>query len=533
MSIDDYRWGRHPEPEKKDPEKEPSSGKNEPETPKVSENGSGPAGTPEPPQKPEEPRRPQPESAKPESRSPGTPDGASPSGRPENTEESSAKKSGKDLDAEWKAFNDLLQSIWANGEKNGAKASGPEQTVNRPGASDSPREDDIPQIDRSRRSSRIAALVAIVTIFSVGAYLGAGFYSVPSGETAALYATGQFKGLVGPGTHWHFPWPFEKVRMVDTRLVHSQDVSFSGKAGEGYLLTADGSFVSATATVKWQVASDGVRNYLEHMVNPSEVIDAALRRALRQEFTDMTVHDVLSGRAALLKDDLAKRVQKEADSLGLGVHIESVSVTNAGIPTEVREASRVALEAQNAGENAFGNAQRWAELAGAMSVNTSRAILENAESYRERVVRVSEMDSRYISYLYGEKASDAAKRDAIEQAWNAGLAAALPNKGSIANAKLDDLMAVIRAAKPKAPEGKPGEESAVPVVTEAQIIAQKKLDAEKKAAPAAASSAPASSPAAEAAAEAAASNVTTPGEDPANDRESTTDRRDYLRNRGR
>ena len=71
MSIDDYRWGRHPEPEKKDTEKEPSSGKNEPETPKVSENGSGPAGTPEPPQKPEEPRRPQPESAKPESRSPG------------------------------------------------------------------------------------------------------------------------------------------------------------------------------------------------------------------------------------------------------------------------------------------------------------------------------------------------------------------------------------------------------------------------------------------------------------------------------
>lgn len=533
MSIDDYRWGRHPEPEKKDPEKEPSSGKNEPETPKVSENGSGPAGTPEPPQKPEEPRRPQPESAKPESRSPGTPDGASPSGRPENTEESSAKKSGKDLDAEWKAFNDLLQSIWANGEKNGAKASGPEQTVNRPGASDSPREDDIPQIDRSRRSSRIAALVAIVTIFSVGAYLGAGFYSVPSGETAALYATGQFKGLVGPGTHWHFPWPFEKVRMVDTRLVHSQDVSFSGKAGEGYLLTADGSFVSATATVKWQVASDGVRNYLEHMVNPPEVIDAALRRALRQEFTDMTVHDVLSGRAALLKDDLAKRVQKEADSLGLGVHIESVSVTNAGIPTEVREASRVALEAQNAGENAFGNAQRWAELAGAMSVNTSRAILENAESYRERVVRVSEMDSRYISYLYGEKASDAAKRDAIEQAWTAGLAAALPNKGSIANAKLDDLMAVIRAAKPKMPEGKPGEESSAPVVTEAQIIAQKKLDAEKKAAPGAASSAPASSPAAEAAAEAAASNVTTPGADPADDRESTTDRRDYLRNRGR
>ena len=184
------------EPEKKDPEKEPSSGKNEPETPKVSENGSGPAGTPEPPQKPGEPRRPQPESAKPESRSPGTPDGASPSGRPENTEESSAKKSGKDLDAEWKAFNDLLQSIWANGEKNGAKASGPEQTVNRPGASDSPREDDIPQIDRSRRSSRIAALVAIVTIFSVGAYLGAGFYSVPSGETAALYATGQFKLLI-------------------------------------------------------------------------------------------------------------------------------------------------------------------------------------------------------------------------------------------------------------------------------------------------------------------------------------------------
>ncbi len=170
MSIDDYRWGRHPEPEKKDPEKESSSGKNEPETPKVSGTGSEPAGTPEPPQKPEEPRRAQPQPEKPEIRNPGTPNGDSHSGRPEDTEESSAKKSGKDLDAEWKAFNDLLQSIWANGGKNGPQASGPQQPGKKTGTPESPREDDIPQIDRSRRSSRIAALVAIVAIFSVGAY---------------------------------------------------------------------------------------------------------------------------------------------------------------------------------------------------------------------------------------------------------------------------------------------------------------------------------------------------------------------------
>lgn len=144
MSIDDYRWGRHPEPEKKDPEKESSSGKNEPETPKVSGTGSEPTGTPEPPQKPEEPRRAQPQPEKPEIRNPGTPNSDSHSGRPEDTEESSAKKSGKDLDAEWKAFNDLLQSIWANGGKNGPQASGAQQTGKKPGTPDSPRPDDIP-----------------------------------------------------------------------------------------------------------------------------------------------------------------------------------------------------------------------------------------------------------------------------------------------------------------------------------------------------------------------------------------------------
>ncbi|MCI5851383.1 MAG: SPFH domain-containing protein [Sutterellaceae bacterium] len=494
MSLNDYRWGRRPGPEE---------GKSGGTPPEGAPRGEGPGN-----QKPEAPRRP-------EGGRPAGPDhgGEQRPGNGGEGDDTDSKRSARDLDAEWKSFNDMLQTIWGKGGQQPGGGSEPPEGGN-PGG-------DAPKVDRRRRASRVAGLMALIAVFAVGAWLGAGFYSVPSGQKAALYAAGKFKRLVPPGTHWHVPWPFERVRLVDMRLVHKQQVSFSGRAGEGYLMTSDGGFVRADAAVQWKVAQDGVCSYLEHMANPGALVESALRRAMRQEFADMTVRDVLGGRAALLQAELAKQVQAEADGLELGVRVESVTVTGASLPDEVARASRGAIEQQSAEENSFDSVRRWAELADAVSVSTARAILEAGESYRERVTHVSEMDSRFISYLYREGATEESKRAALSRAWTAGLSAALPDRNSAVGAPTSDIMAAIRALKP--PKGE--DEKEVPPVTSKDIASAKEALERAAAARDAAGAAAGNGEAASV----QGAGSPAPGET----RENTRDRREYLRNRGR
>lgn len=500
MSLNDNRWGRHLDPLPEDEEKKaPADGGPGREPAPGPDSAANPETRPEDSVHPEDAR--------------GGRGGAG--GRPESPEKNPRKpdsrgddaaegsrRSARDLEAEWQSFNDLL-SVFRGGGSGRRPAA--------PGGRDPRRE----FAERALRSKRVVPLLGVIAVFAVGAYLGAGFYTVPAGETAALYASGEFSRLVGPGTHWHMPWPFEKVRAVDTRLTHRNEVVFSGSGSEGYLMTADGCLVRAKAVAQWKVSPEGVRNYLEHVASPSQAISAALRRALRAEFGDMTVRDAMGGRPSLIGKKLAAAVQAEAESLGLGIAVTSVEITETRLPAAVEDAMRQPAEDQDREAGAFRAAQRWAALADTLSVNTARKILEEAESYRQRVTHVASADTDFLSYLHSNGASEADREAAVSRAWAAAMEAALPNPGELSGASAGDIMAVIRAKRPAAataPKAAEGE-----AVTQADIeAARKAAEFERKKAASAAEAAAASGSPADAAG-----------------RDETQDRSAYLRNRGR
>ncbi|MDL2059240.1 protease modulator HflK [Mesosutterella sp. AGMB02718] len=497
MPLDDNRWGRRLEPEDKDGAASPHENKRD----ETGEDSREPS-----------PRSPSDSSGE-GSRAP-APRGARDAGPgAEGSGSEDSRRSARDLEAEWQAFNELLRGLnTGRGRRPGEKRPQQRPSAPRGGAP-------------GRGRTILPALIGLAVFFGLSAYLGAGFYTVPAGETAALYTTGSFRELVGPGTHWHLPWPFEKVRMVDTRLMRKSEVSFSGSGSEGYLLTADGALVRARGAVQWKVAPEGVRSYLEHVSNPSQAISSALRRAMRQSFGDMTVSDAMEGRAALLSADFAREVQAEADALGLGVKIESVTISDVRLPVKVESAADSAQKAEGADEGAFRAAQRWAGLAETLSTGTARRILESAESYQQRVTHVAQADSEFLDYLYSRPFPEADRQAALERAWNAAMAASLPNPGELSEAGAADIMAVIRSKKPDA-QGPADAKEGPPAVTAAEVAAA------KKAAASAAASAPARGAAA-AAPSSPAGKAAAASSPAAEDRDTTEDRSAYLRNGGR
>ncbi len=494
MSLNDHRWGRHPGPEK---ESRDDRAREELPEEEVSEEqrSAGPSAASE------EGKNPLPGDGYASERQEEKSGQETPSAASEK--ESLSHQSARDLEAEWKAFNDMLQTLLGKDRK----TSSGENSVQQDSAQ---KEKKLPA-DGRRRSVRLAAVLALTAFFAAGTYFGAGFYTVPAGQSAALYASGQFRKVIGAGTHWHMPWPFEKVRMVDTRFVHRQSVRFSGRPGEGYLTTADASSVCTEAEVRWQVKTEGVRNYLERLMNPPQAAEAALRRAMQQVFSGMTVRDALSGRAALMQEELKKQVQQEADSLELGISIESVSVGRTYLPAGAEEAARAERARQNRSESELASAQQWAQLADELSVNTARDILESAESYRERVLHAAKADSRYIEYLSGQPGKNSERRAALEQTWNAAQSAVLLNGGSLLKENTKSIMSVIRAA---VPEKTAPEKDRDRRVTPADIEnLKKKTEAARRSA--------------------AAESRITAAPDTAADRSSVSDRSSYLRNKGR
>ncbi len=54
----------------------------------------------------------------------------------------------------------------------------------------------------------IIAVIAIV-------WLGSGFYIVSAGEAGVVLRFGAFQEATDPGPHWHIPYPFEDVEVVN------------------------------------------------------------------------------------------------------------------------------------------------------------------------------------------------------------------------------------------------------------------------------------------------------------------------------
>ena len=74
-------------------------------------------------------------------------------------------------------------------------------------------------------------ILSILGLF-VGAHLISGFYIVGADERAVVRRFGAVAAEVGPGMHYRFPWPVDRLDVVKTTSVKKVGVGFAIPAGE-------------------------------------------------------------------------------------------------------------------------------------------------------------------------------------------------------------------------------------------------------------------------------------------------------------
>ena len=143
----------------------------------------------------------------------------------------------------------------------------------------------------------ITALIVIAAVV----WAGTGFYTVDSSQRAIVQRFGvPAKNTVGPGLHWHLPYPIEKVTVVDVRKNRKIDLSAT-------MLTKDEKLVKININVNYSVNADediekgtsGLKDYLFKVKSydvkegPKKTLEEALISALREVLSTLKLEEIL------------------------------------------------------------------------------------------------------------------------------------------------------------------------------------------------------------------------------------------------
>lgn len=175
-------------------------------------------------------------------------------------------------------------------------------------------------------------LVPAVALLLAAIYLGSGFYSVQPGETAVVRRFGEVIEQAGPGLHYRWPSPVDRVDVVPVDQVRRIEIPPT------QMLTGDENLIAVRASVHF-AASDPAA-FVLNVAAPESLVAQASVAALRQVVAGEAVDALLTVDKTAIERRTAAAAQAALDRNRSGVRIVGVQLLESAPPPEVAEAFR-------------------------------------------------------------------------------------------------------------------------------------------------------------------------------------------------
>ncbi|QEH37433.1 Copper-exporting P-type ATPase A [Aquisphaera giovannonii] len=228
------------------------------------------------------------------------------------------------------------------------------------------------------------------------AYAAGGISRIGPGEVGLVSRFGGYRGALGPGFHWRWPPPIERVVAVEPEKVRGLEIGFRGASagedaeafeesgGDGLLLTGDGQLLELSATVQYAIdarRADAARTFALGIDRPEAVIASIAEASVRKVVSRRRLLDLLtSGR---LEAEKAAAAEMAPHAGRLGARIDAVLFRAIRPPAAVldayRDVSRAESDRRRRAIEAEARASERITLAGAAASTTVGA----AEALRE------------------------------------------------------------------------------------------------------------------------------------------------------
>lgn len=200
---------------------------------------------------------------------------------------------------------------------------------------------------------------------------------------------------------------------------HPPTNNFLRPGADGYMITGDTNILHSKWDVNYRVInsekyylnfyddSDAPKKDAKH--GTEAIIRNLLSNAVIMETGTWTVEDLLrttrtlkDGKIENIKDKVQARLSKMLDEVGLGVQVQSVNLVDIRPPLAVQDAFRMVNEASETGRAETLKAKSYAESVELAAQGEAYHIVDEARSYRTRIVESMKADSEYFQTVLAE-----------------------------------------------------------------------------------------------------------------------------------
>ena len=247
-------------------------------------------------------------------------------------------------------------------------------------------------------------------------WLATGIYTVGPGEQGVSRRFGKEVAVTGPGLRYHWPYPIERVEVVNIAAVRRLEVGFRSTPHyhtvpqESLMLTGDENIVDAQAIVQYRVQDPGT--YLFRVADPDQALRDAAEVGLRSVIGRTIIEEVLTLGRVDIQDQTRQFLQQLLDTYQAGLMVTEVKLQVVDPPEQVKDAFHEVVRAREDRERLINEARGYQEDVMPKARGQAEQMLRAAEAYKaQREIRAKGEAAKFLSIL--EEYAQA--RDVTEQ----------------------------------------------------------------------------------------------------------------------
>ncbi|MEX0975266.1 MAG: FtsH protease activity modulator HflK [Bacillota bacterium] len=258
------------------------------------------------------------------------------------------------------------------------------------------------------KSKRYFVLLLILT-----AYLATGFFTVESGEEAAILRFGSLKRVIRQGgLKWHLPSPIETVIIEKVSEVKRLEFGFRTLQGgsknqlaqyreeetEALMLTGDENLIYVETIVQYRVVD--LEKYLFRVDDQAGTLRVAAESTIRRAIANHTLDDALTENKFTIQQEIKDDLQGIADKYNLGVVIAVVQLQDVQPPKEVDAAFKDVASAKEDKNSYINQAQSYANEVIPQARGNAAEAINKALAYKETRIAEARGDvAKFVQIL--------------------------------------------------------------------------------------------------------------------------------------
>jgi uncharacterized membrane protein YraQ (UPF0718 family)/regulator of protease activity HflC (stomatin/prohibitin superfamily) len=278
---------------------------------------------------------------------------------------------------------------------------------------------------RPGRPARRRRVMVAIALMSIAAYFASGIYTIGPGNSGFHIQLGKIvEAEVGPGLHYHLPWPFARVDRYRTEEARKADIGYrtdlailrelrknpptgfgdswhsfftnmNTQPEEASYLLGDENQLEAKFSVHFRV-KDNHQFHYKHAKN-ANLVALVAESVMREHMATELIDKTLTTRRAEIEASIMSEAQALLDRYGMGVEILGIHTVDLHPPLAAVEAFREVASAMEEREtlihNAYaaresdvprarGEAEKLRENAAASAKETTELSAGKAESFK-------------------------------------------------------------------------------------------------------------------------------------------------------